>query len=111
MPTCRCPGEALVGSMTGFNGDGTGQREQTAIQNAYQSSGLTDAYITLVKLAFQWECAGSCHISTRFSIRPAPQTRRNPATGLWEASLVNATLKVWVVCSRATKRGRIEVAP
>lgn len=100
MPTCKCPGEDLVGSVGGINGDGRGQTEQIAIHNAYRQSGLTEIYRVLAGLAFEWECAGNCAITTRFSIQPAAQTRIDPATGLWIAELNNVKLKVWVVCSR-----------
>ena len=86
--------------MAGFNGDGGGQTARIAIQNAYRRSGLTDAYLVLARLAFNWECRGNCRISTRFSITPPPRLRQNPATGLWTATLVNAKLRVWVVCTR-----------
>ena len=99
MSICKCPGEALVGSMGKFNGEGHGQSAKIAIQGAYRNSGLTEAYIVLVKLAFEWECAGHCRIRTQFEIKPAPVVKPNPQTGLWEANLTNATLKVWVVCS------------
>jgi hypothetical protein len=100
MPSCKCPGEALVGSMRGFNGDGRGQTEKIAVQDAYSRSGLTYAYLVLARLAFEWKCAGNCTISTRFSIVPAPQTRQDPATRLWTATMTNATLKVWVICQK-----------
>jgi len=100
MPTCKCPGEELVGSMSGFSGEGHGQTDKIAIQNAYRNSGLTDAYLVLVKLAFDWDCEGNCRIRTQFEIKPPPVAKLNPRSGLWEATLMNATLKVWVVCSR-----------
>jgi len=99
MPTCKCPGKELVGLIGGFNGEGHGQSEKIAIQNAYRNSGLTDAYIVLIKLAFEWECRGDCKISTQFEIKPPPVVKLNPTTGLFGAALVNARLKVWVVCS------------
>jgi hypothetical protein len=100
MPVCKCPGEDLVGSMKGFSGEGRGQRQQTAVQNAYRDSGLLDAYITLMKNAFRWECDGECGIKTRFSITPGPSLVQDPNTGLWTAELVDVELKVWVVCSQ-----------
>lgn len=99
MSVCKCPGECLVGSMTGFSGEGQGQKVKTAIQNAYRNSGLTESYYVLMKLAFRWECEDNCQIRTRFSIDPMPQTRQNPNTEIWHADLENATLKVWVECT------------
>ena len=98
MPTCKCEGKEEVGKMRGFSGDGWGQTEKIAIQNAYRRSGLRDAYITLASLAFNWECEGDCDISTHFSIEPAPTVRQNPNTHLFEAMLHDVTLKVWVEC-------------
>ena len=97
MPSCKCPGESLVGSVSGLSGSGRGQSKKNACINAYEDSGLLDAYYMLMKAAFRWECEGNCQIRTRYSIEPGP-TFRQDANGIWHADLDDTTLKVWVEC-------------
>ena len=97
MPRCKCPGRMEVGKLAPYNGTGRGQTRKIAWHNLIRNSGLLDGYITLMKLALEYECAGDCEIRTRYTITPAA-TFNQDANGLWEAHFSDVKLAVSVEC-------------